>query len=736
MSRAKKKYRLIDPATLDQEHLVTAPETEFQAKLAYRRRVREASRRMYAPRPKERVWEWAEKFFYLEGGLYRQSTVEVSRGPLSAPTEEGVREIVAMGPTQLFKTTLLEVTNAYFMHRQPTLQLMVQPKDELARKFSRDKIGPNIARSPALRQLVRPMLGREGDSTILFKAHPGGSTVISSAGSPANFAMSRYEVIALDEVDKYEDTVEGDVAALARKRMTLYPYTSLFLQSCSPTNQKSRIAKAYEASDQRKPALPCPHCDHIQTLEWGAEDTKHGVKWHSTGEGSMKQHFPETASYSCISCGVMWTDTERRGALRHVRWYQTRPVLDDNGDALHPVDHLNDPKRWWWDEWGQINRFIDPQTGRKLIDNRVAGFWASNLYSPWKSMADLVRVFVTDKDNPATLQVFINTDLALTFSDAGEEVDPHTLRNRRIAIDYVPDQAHVTFMTADTQDDRIEVARWAANLVTEQLWLIDHQQLWGNTAQEEPWAALEALHKERLPRRDGFQMPITALLLDVAGHRRDVATRWVNKRKGRNAIAIVGKAEPGGQRSDIFPQVASYKNRQKMAVWPLSVNAAKDVLSSRLNITDPTRNGYIAISDRIGDEFIDQMGSEKAVPALKNGRWVRIWTPKAKRNEGWDLCVYAIAALRFYVQLPGPSLKALLAPPAKLVSEPVAAPVAPATPATVPVAPEPQKSVPQPPVGGASSVPKPQTQSKGTGPKPGTVTAKRLHVPRSLTRRR
>lgn len=739
MSRARKVRRITPVHNLNQEHLADAPASDETALQTYRRRVRDAARRMYTPPPKERMWEWAEKFFYLQDGLYQQDVVEVSRGPLSAPTEEGVREIVAVGPVQLFKTTLLEVTSAYYMHRSPTLQLMVQPKNEMAIKFSRDKVGKNIARSPVLNSLVRPMMGREGDSTILFKAYPGGSMVISSAGSPSNFAMSRYEVISLDEVDKYEVTKEGDVAALARGRMTMYPYTSLFMQSCSPTNQHSKIWKAYEASDMRKPAVPCPHCDHIQIMDWGSKETQHGVKWHSKGEGSMKQHFPETAGYACAECGTVWTDTERRATLRNIRWYQTRPILDDAGNPVHPEDHLNDPSRWEWVEWAQVHRFIDPVTKKRLISNTVAGFWASSLYSPWKSMEALVRKFINDKDSPATLQVFVNTELALTFSDAGEEVDTGSVRTRRAPILYVPDQAHVVFVTVDTQDDRLEAARFAANLITEQVWVLDHHQFRGNTAEAEPWDALDALLRERLSRADGHQFVATACLVDVAGHRRDVATRWVDKRKARNVMSIVGKAEKNGQRSDIFPQVASYQNKLKRAIFQLSVNAAKDVLSARLNILDPTRNGYIHLSDRVTDEFVEQMGAEKAVPKLMNGKWVRIWTPIMKRNEGWDLMTYAIAALRFYQQMPVPSLKRLLPPPARMAA-PDGAEVTPIAGTRPTASPAPStataQTAPQNPVGDAATPMKPQNGQTNTPPRPPQAKAKVRPVPRSMMRRR
>ena len=50
----------------------------------------------------------------------------------------------------------------------------------------------------------------------------------------------------------------------------------------------SRIEREYEASDQRRYFVPCPHCGHAQVLVFER------LKWD---KGK-----PETAAYHCASC--------------------------------------------------------------------------------------------------------------------------------------------------------------------------------------------------------------------------------------------------------------------------------------------------------------------------------------------------------------------------------------------------------------------------------------------------
>ena len=100
---------------------------------------------------------WADRYRFLapeagsSGGPWETSRVEVARGPMLAVTEPGVHIVTLMCCTQLLKTAFIENTWGYFAHLDPCPTLLLQPKDEAAKQFSRERISPMIRVTPVLR---------------------------------------------------------------------------------------------------------------------------------------------------------------------------------------------------------------------------------------------------------------------------------------------------------------------------------------------------------------------------------------------------------------------------------------------------------------------------------------------------------------------------------------------------------------------------------------------------------
>src|SRR5665213_3303921 len=63
----------------------------------------------------------------------------------------------------------------YIIHHAPGPMLAVQPTVELAKRFSRQRIEPLIAESPALRERVRPSRARYVKSYSKASMHAGSS---------------------------------------------------------------------------------------------------------------------------------------------------------------------------------------------------------------------------------------------------------------------------------------------------------------------------------------------------------------------------------------------------------------------------------------------------------------------------------------------------------------------------------------------------------------------------------
>ncbi|MFX6803754.1 phage terminase large subunit family protein, partial [Acinetobacter baumannii] len=87
--------------------------------------------------------------------------------------------------------------------------LLVQPKEDAAEQFSKERIGPLIASTPVLRALVGTSKTRKSEETLLYKSFPGGFLALVGAGSPDNLARRPVRIVMYDEVDKYPITREG-----------------------------------------------------------------------------------------------------------------------------------------------------------------------------------------------------------------------------------------------------------------------------------------------------------------------------------------------------------------------------------------------------------------------------------------------------------------------------------------------------------------------------------------------
>ncbi|MDF5957509.1 phage terminase large subunit family protein [Pseudomonas aeruginosa] len=119
--------------------------------------------------------------------------------------------------------------------------------------------------------------GRQGPfprlpaTRIDTKEFEGGTLYCTTAGSASNLAELAARYIYGDEIDRWEIDVDddGDPVELAEARGSTFGRRAKFYYSSSPTIKGvSRIADLFEQSDQRHYYVPCPHCRHMQVLEW------------------------------------------------------------------------------------------------------------------------------------------------------------------------------------------------------------------------------------------------------------------------------------------------------------------------------------------------------------------------------------------------------------------------------------------------------------------------------------
>lgn len=505
---------------------------------------------------------------------------------MDAFSDPQIETVVVMTSAQVGKTEILNNVCGYFIAQDASPILVVQPTLDMAQTWSKDRLAPMIRDTPNLNGLVRDPRARDSGNTTLHKVFPGGHITACGANSPSSLASRPIRIVLNDEVDRYPISAgsEGDPVSLARKRSATFWNRKVGMFSTPTLKGNSRIEIAYEESDQRKYWVKCAHCQTEQLLLWGQ------VRWD---EGK-----PETAHYVCEHCGAIWTDAERVRAIRHGTWRATYP------------------------------------------ERRIAGFWLNGLYSPWTSLQNAVEDFLEAKKQPATLRVFVNTFLGESWEEQGERIDDYQVAERREQFGETLDKS-ILILTAgvDVQDDRLEVeiVGWGKD---EESWSLDYRTIYGDPSSPAVWQDLDVALGQEFEREDGKILIVRSACIDSGGHHTNSVYNYVRPREGKRIFAIKGV---GGEGKPIVGR-PSTNNIGKVQLFPIGVNTAKELLFSRLRISE-TGAGYCHFPTSRNDEYFRQLTAEKYVTKYYKGFARREFVKIRARNEALDVRVYAMAAL-------------------------------------------------------------------------------------------
>ena len=582
--------------------------------------------------------EWADEFRFINevsGEKWDTSRVEVARGPMRAITEPGVRTITVMCCTQLMKTELLLNCIGYFMHLDPCPILVVQPKEEVAKKFSSVRLKQMIKSTPVLKKLIAAETGLRGShDTVGHKEFPGGHITIVSARTPSNLAMLPIRIVLLDEIDKYEGRVgdEGDPVDLAEERMATYSANSLSIRVCSPTIKgQSRIEASYLTSDQRKPFVECPHCEHWQMMLWK------NVQWNKDEE---ERHLPDTALYHCGECGTGWSEAERLEALNTVHY---RSQADFHCALCETVQK---PSSWSVQDlhrWDNYGRAICPCGGRS--PNSHAGFAAaSKLYSPFRPLSEMVVKWVEAQGNIEKLKTFINTQLAEPFEELGERInniDWLLARRERYQAE-LPNKVGIITAGADVHQDRveIEIVGWGKE---EESWSLDYLIIKGDPTTSQLWEDVDEALNKPYYREDGRLSYVAAACIDMQGGYTQQVASFCRTRMKRRIWPVRGMGGEG-RPIPVWPKQPSMTQKSAVPFYNVGVDSAKNTIYARL-LLNKEGDGYCHFPEERPEVWFKQLTAEKRVKRFKGTQSYYRWeNPQRVRNEAFDCRVYAYAA--------------------------------------------------------------------------------------------
>ncbi len=569
------------------------------------------------PDPALTVSEWADRHRVLsprasaEPGRYRTDRTPYMRAIIDALSPmHPARRIVVMKSAQVGFTEGGNNWIGYVIHHAPGPMLAVQPTVELAKRFSRQRIEPLIAESPALRERVKPARSRDAGNTVLSKEFPAGLLVITGANSAVGLRSMPARYLFLDEVDAYPPSAdeEGDPVALAEARTRTFSWRSKILLGSTPTiHGLSRIEREYEASDQRRNFVPCPHCGEMQWLKFER------LRWD---KGK-----PETAHYECASCDGRIEEHHKTAMLEAGEWRST----------------------------------AEPQ------DPGTIGFHISALYSPvgWLSWENIARLWETATTDEAK-RSFKNSVLGETWVETGEAPDWQRLYERRESWQFGTVPSGGLFLTAgaDVQKDRIEVDIWAWGRGLES-WLVDHIVIEGGPEKAATWDDLAGLLDRTWPHAHGSRIGIAKLAIDT-GYEAPAVYAWA-RRVGHAQVAPIKGVEGFNRAAPVIGPThvdvteGGKKLRRGARLWTIAVATFKSETYRFLRLATPTDEefaagarfpaGYIHLQRGAEAEWVKQLVAEQLVTVKTKRGFTRLeWQKLRERNEALDCRVYARAA--------------------------------------------------------------------------------------------
>lgn len=493
-----------------------------------------------------------------------------------------IERVTLVKPVRVGFTTLLTAAVAGSVANDPGNILCLLPTDSDCRDYMVSDLEPIFAASPLLVKTLSDDQAEGERNTLMSRRFPGGSLKVVAAKAPRNLRRHNVRDLFMDEVDGMENTPEGSPILLAEKRTLSFPDRKIVMGSTPVHEDTSHVLRAYAQSDMRVFEVPCPECGGFAEIQWGQ------IVWGEEG--------PESAAWECPACKSLVSERNKPAMVSAGRWRATRPEVQS-----HAGFRLN-----------------------ALVSLHANASWAK-----------LAREWLASKDDPVTLQTFVNTILAQGWKSDGEDLDDGALADSAVegGLGQVPADVLVLTAGVDVQHDRLEVSvlGWAAE---GGMTVLGHEVIDGRWDENETWADLDQFLGQTFQHELGGQIGISAAAVDSGdGTTSAQVIQYCRARTRRKIMAIKGE---DGMTRQLMDRSRS-KARERL--WIVGSDTGKRMLRERL-----TRGG-VRFSTDLPRYWYEQLASERLVTRYMKGRPVhRFERIPGRRAEALDCVVYAMAA--------------------------------------------------------------------------------------------
>lgn len=566
------------------------------------------------------VAEWAEKKRFLPEGLtpqpgpFRFDSTPYLREICDCLSESSpVQKIAIMKGARLgFSVGMGENWMGYVIDAAPAPMIYVSADEETLKQTMEVRVDRMIQESGLQGKIfaqVRKTRGKSSGDTQTKKEFAGGYLIGMgpNSGSKARNWAAKYVHFDETEAAPQEIKGEGSPLSLIAARQREWGDSKKTVYTSTPAlKQTSHIEPLFLAGDQRYFYVPCPHCEHMQTIKWGKDHLVYKVDEET---GNL---ITDSVHYVCEKCHGKIINEDKYKILNRGEWRPTAQAQEPNSRSYH----------------------------------------ISGLYSMFYSWTDVCQDWIRAKSDPLKLQSFINTVLGETFEERGEAPPAQEIASRAEeyqceqignsgAILYSPipsDKIRLVTLGADVQADRIEceVVAWGRD---KESWSLGYHVLQcgkGEDTSNPDGSCWIQLREIIMSQHAGFAIELACI---DSGFRPEAVYQFCDQFSG-GVVPIKGT-------ESLWNDRAVFQVRNVVGYICQRVDLNTSMLKSEIYASlKQEARAVCHFPENYPDKYYQMLTAEEYRKVkTKSGKEKMEWSAGSRRNESLDCRCYNLAAL-------------------------------------------------------------------------------------------
>jgi phage terminase large subunit GpA-like protein len=523
-------------------------------------------------------------------------------GPGDAFDDHRIRQITLQWGVRLGKTFFGSCAILNTAAQDPAPMMLASSREKLSIDVTA-RLYEMIRRGPLSELLTHPENLQKRD-LIEFDA---ARVYVAWARSPSSLADKNVRVGHANEIDKWDNpstSTEGDPLDLFLDRFNDFlTNRKVIIEGTPSVKHRSRVERSRLNGTNCSMWVPCRACRRYQVLEFGSQNSRHGIKWDAGPDGrSDPEHAARTARYVCVHCGESCLSEDRPWMLRRGVWIPEGCGCDDAAALAAATAEV----RPTWQGW----RHASWITGTPARDGEEASYHLPTLYAmAIPTWGEFARRFLRVKARPQSLRAFINQWLAETWEATERKTTWEALGDRVIVDTPALELPPETMVVTAGIDKQLEHYVWAIDA-----WLpgeSSHTIAYGTCKTLEELDA--AVFDRVFPVQHSANSMRVKLALMDSGFRSSQVYSYCRdpRRRGR-----VLPAKGASQRLDTWVQQRKLGERTSSPGQPLvlvDVPATQDWLEESLATEGP--GGWTLFRGSLAEhqDFLEQLLNDAAV---------------------------------------------------------------------------------------------------------------------------